>query len=281
MRINRTWFWYLIVALACPALLLAQARPAPSAAANAQAKPAPKPALPPTINVVKTDGSVVKGQFAGADHDGVSLRPFVTGKPAADPVIVKWSDVKSVSNGLTRQKAIDQWKSDHKDELCPECKGDRLVTCQICKGVGHDPAASKDCKTCGGELLIDCKAPKCEQGKIPCPKPCLKLTDPGWVKKPDGLRWKTFGNPRTGQLIVSERHLGQIVTIKDGVPQEPVTCETCGGTTKVDCPTCHGTAKVPCPTCKANKAAPDCSACDDGLTACKTCGGTGLKKQGA
>ena len=269
MRTNR-FCLILVLALACPALLLAQARPA----ANAQRPAAPK--LPPIINVVKTDGSVVRGQFAGADHDGVSLRLIVSGKPAADPTLIKWAEIKSTSNGLTRQKAIDQWKTDHKDELCSGCKGDRLVTCQTCKGVGHDPAASKDCKTCGGELLADCKAPKCEQGKIPCPKPCLKATDAGWVKKPDDKRWRTFGNARHS-INVSDGHLGQLVVLKDDQWQV-LPCETCGQTTKVDCPTCHGKAKMPCPTCKANKSAPDCASCEEGLEPCKTCAGTGLRK---
>ena len=45
------------------------------------------------------------------------------------------------------------------------------------------------------------------------------------------------------------------------------------------CPTCGGAAVVPCPTCVADKAAPDCKACEDGKHPCATCGGTGLKQR--
>jgi hypothetical protein len=125
---------------------------------------------------------------------------------------------------------------------------------------------------------MDCKAPRCDHGQVPCPNRCLKLTDPGWITKSDGKKWRRFPI-KGGYFEASEAHVGELVLIKDNNGStEP--CPTCGKTTKVDCPTCHGTGKVPCAECSKNTAAPKCPDCDKGRQACKTCEGTGMKKQG-
>lgn len=236
--------------------------------------------LPPIITITKTDGTTVKGNLVSAGRDAVSVRPFVKGVAAADAVDVPWPAIKSVSNGLTRAKAFEQWKTEHKDQLCGDCAGAGQARCGTCKGTGHDPASGKDCATCKGELLVACKTPRCDQGKVPCPKPCIKLTDAGWVKHPDGSMWRRFPAPKGSYYEYSTNHLGEIPQVgKDGLPTGTIACTTCGLTGKVTCPSCGGTAKLPCPTCASNAAAPACAApgCDHGKAACKTCEGTGLK----
>jgi hypothetical protein len=238
----------------------------------------PKPPALPFVTVTKTDGTQTKGLLVASDPASITLRaPSPPGKPENEPFAVKWADVSKVSNGLSRQKVVAQWKVDKKDQLCTDCKGDGAVVCATCKGTLHDPAQlNKDCPTCKGELLMDCKAPRCDKGQIPCPNRCLKLTDPGWFMK-NGEKWRRFPE-RRGFFEVSEHHVGEIVVTKDGRSStEP--CPTCGKTTKVDCPTCHGTGKVPCGECSKNTAAPKCPDCDKGRQPCKTCDGTGMKKQ--
>jgi len=248
------------------------------AAAAPPNAPATKPA--PLVIVTKADNTIVRGLLVASDPDDVTLQPPPkSDKTPSDPITVNWNDIKRISNGLTQAKALEQWKTEHAAELCDQCHGDRMLTCPTCKGTGKDPASAKDCKTCGGAMQVKCKAPKCDNGKIPCPKPCLKLTEGHWYKKPDGLMWRNLPANRDGTyMYVSEHHLGQLIVTKDGRTDLGETCPTCGGTTKIDCPECHGAGKVPCPTCKTNQALPKCADCDDGKIKCKACGGTGLKK---
>jgi len=148
-------------------LALGQAR---NAAARPPVTPAePKPPPPPFVAVTKTDGSIVKGLLTASDPGALTLTPPAPpGQAANDPVVIKWPEITKVSNGLTRQKVLDQWKSERKDQLCADCKGEGAVLCATCKGTAHDPAKlPKDCATCKGELLVDCKAPRCDKGQIP------------------------------------------------------------------------------------------------------------------
>jgi hypothetical protein len=243
--------------------------------------PATKPA--PIVTVTKTDGSLVRGQIVSSDPDQVVLKPSLKAgeKVAGDDVTVPWKEIKIVSSGLTQKKALEAWKDEHAKELCDKCGGDRLMTCPTCKGTGHDPKSSKDCKTCNGAMEVKCKAPKCKEGKTPCPKPCLKLTEGHWVKKADGLQWRIFPKKRDGTWReISEHHLGQLVTkTADGDYVLGDSCATCGGKGEASCPECHGTAKVACATCRTDKAAADCADCDDGKKKCAACDGTGLKKE--
>ena len=234
-----------------------------------------KPKAPPVVMVKKSDGSSVRGQLAASDGERLTINP-AEGKEFGAPVEVPWSEVKSVSNGLTRQKALDAWKLEHKAELCDACRGDRRVDCDTCKGTGHDPAASADCKTCKGELLVDCPDKRCEDGKAPCPFPCMKLSEGSW-SKPDasGKRWRSISGGG-GTMRVSDGHVGEVLR-KGKRGEQLVPCENCGKTGSVACPKCGADGKVACPTCKAAKSAADCAACDAGQVACKTCGETGLK----
>jgi hypothetical protein len=168
------------------------------------------------VKVTRKDGFTVSGQLLASDADTLTIEPTGMAGQKARPIKLSWSSVEAVSNGLTREKAAEQWKREHKDELCQDCKGNRQVTCGTCKGVGHDPAASKGCKTCKGALTVACKEPRCKEGKIPCPGPCLKLTEGVWEKRPEGgsLLWHevTFtvnGKRRIGYF--SQTHVGEIV----------------------------------------------------------------------
>ena len=236
---------------------------------------------PPYVNVTRADGSVVKGHLTASDPVGVTvLPPAPPGKPANEPIVIKWTDVKRVSNGLTRAKVLKQWQSDQtlKAQLCPDCKGEGRVTCATCKGTAHDPAKlPKDCPTCKGELLVDCTAPKCDKGQVRCPKHCLSLADPGWFTK-DGKKWRRFPE-KGGYYDVSEAHVGQIVVADRDGRKSTVPCPVCGGKTTIDCTVCHGTGKIACPTCSKNDSAPKCPDCDGGMQICKTCAGTGMPKQ--
>src|SRR5438067_978413 len=82
------------------------------------------PTKPPIITVIKTDGSAVRGQLNSSDPKGLSLQPLVKNVPQGENVTIPWADIKTVSNGLTRQKAIEQWKKDHPEDLCPDCRGE-------------------------------------------------------------------------------------------------------------------------------------------------------------
>jgi hypothetical protein len=263
--------------LACLALLLM------SIVAAAPTSPDGKP----IVTITKTDGSTVRGSITASDPDNVTIQPppkpgKTSTAPAItpDPVTIAWHDIRSVSNGLTQRKALDAWKGDHLEQLCPTCRGERTVYCPTCKGTGHDPASEKDCKTCKGELLIDCKTPHCEKGQIPCPNKCLQRGVGNWYKKPDGTWWRKFpaGN---GYAEYSEQHLGHLIVVdpKAGTANDAGVCPVCHGTTKIDDPACHGTGKTPCPTCVARKDAPPCpDHCDHGRVVCPDCKGTGLKQ---
>src|SRR5688572_14996185 len=107
---------------------------------------------------------------------------------------------------MTRQRAIQLHKKDHPGDACTDCRGTLKVNCPTCKATARDHDSAEECPTCRGEQLAACKAPKCDQGEIPCPNRCLKPTDGGWFKKPDGKLWKRFGNAE-----VSEAHYGEVV----------------------------------------------------------------------
>jgi hypothetical protein len=247
--------------------------------------PAPKPpAAPavPLVTIVKTDGTTVRGQITASDPDSVTVTPAA--KPnvaeAPEPVAVPWKDVKSVSNGFNQSKAHAQWKRDRHAELCDTCHGDRTTLCSTCKGTTHDPASGKDCPKCRGELLVECKTPRCEEGQIPCTNHCLQLTEGRWETREDGKKWRSFPVGR-GYHSFSEGHLGNVIQIdrKEGTARDVGPCPVCHAKTKIICPACRGMSRTPCATCAARKDAAPCPAgCDAGRTPCVPCAGSGLKK---
>ena len=244
----------------------------------ARKAPASRPAPPPQIvTIKKVDGSTLRGKVLTNDGVQLSIAP-VEGKAFGQPLDVAWKDVKAVSNGLTQTKGQEAWKLEHKGDLCDVCHGDRGIVCDVCKGTGHDKESSKDCKTCKGAQQVTCTQPKCDKGTIPCPSPCLKLSEGHWTTK-DGKQVRTF-KVKGGTVTASDEHLGQTGKF-EGSTIQFADCPTCGKTGKITCPTCHGTGSLPCPTCKADKKAADCASCEDGYTACSSCAGTGLKGHGA
>src|SRR5678816_1160730 len=60
----------------------------------------------PTITVTTKDGKTVRGTLENADPEHVTVKP----SPKGEPVELPWSDITRVSNGLTREKVIEQYK---------------------------------------------------------------------------------------------------------------------------------------------------------------------------
>jgi len=233
------------------------------------------PPKPPVITITKSDGTTVRGQLDTADLKSVSVTQLVKGKPEGEKATIAWADIKSISNGMTRQRVIDQWKKDHVEDRCADCKGEGKVACPSCKGTGRDHASAKDCPTCHGEETIPCTTPKCDHGKIKCPKPHIRLEEGTWYKKPDGKMWRKFPGANGGQWEISEGHVGQIADPEKG----PIPCPLCGGAMTIDDPKCHGTGTLLCPDCTKLAATNKCADCDKGKVACKTCNGVGLKPE--
>ena len=259
--------------LNAPGFILAGIVACAVCAALAQS-PATKPARTPIVTVKLSDGSVVRGQLVSADPDKIVVKP--TG--AKDPREIAWPDVASVSNGLTRDKALVDWKELHKDELCDTCKGDRVADCATCKGSGFDQAHLTACAKCGARGNFPCTNKKCDKGKVDCPKPCLKLTQGQW-KARDGKKWRDFKG-KGGTHSWSDGHLGELIEMKDGVPTNLGKCPTCGGTTKVDCDACAGKGAIDCADCRGTgNHGPPCPDCKAGDVACAACAGTGLKSK--
>jgi hypothetical protein len=243
------------------------------------------------VTVARAGGATVKGTITECTPEllkvqpapkprPVNAKPGTPDPPTPDPVEVPWKDVRHVSNGLTARLALEIWKAQHANQLCPTCRGERTVMCPVCKGTNHDPAAAADCKTCHGELLVDCKSKGEVGGKVGCPNGCLRLSVGNWKKQPDGSMRRTWVWAG-GSAWVSDHHLGDVVILdqKAGNISDLGKCMICGGTSLVDDPLCHGTGKIPCPECVARKAAGPCpNHCDAGRVVCPTCNGTGLAK---
>ena len=124
-----------------------------------------------------------------------------------------------------------------------------LLTCLFVNDAPATQPAVRTCEMCNGDGYVPCTNPKCDEGDIPCPKPCLKLSQGQWYVK-DGLHWRKFPM-KGGSYEFSEHHLGQIVTPPKGdAGPSAADCPTCKGSTRVTCPTCDGTDIVACPKCK-------------------------------
>ena len=232
----------------------------------------------PPVVVTRNDGTTVRGKLVDYDRDKLTLEVAAKPKEPATRVEVAWADVKRVSNGLTREKALQKWKSEHREQLCDGCHGDGMIFCTICHGTTRNPEARKDCAICKGAAQVACKTLKCEKGQVPCPNTCLKLSDSGWTKKPDGMRWRRFPMRGGGYAEWSERHVGELIVTEKGEVKNLGKCPTCGGTSTVTDTKCRGTGMAPCPACLKQIDAPPCPAtCDGGLVTCEKCKGSGTK----
>jgi hypothetical protein len=190
------------------AIALAAPPPKATPAAKPAAAPAAKPN--PIVMVKKLDGTTVRGQLTSAEPDQILIK---TPGAAGETVTIRWSQIAHVSNGLTQEQSAAQRKGLHKDELCPDCHGDRGVPCKDCHGTGFDQTKLVTCKDCGGAGVLFCPNKKCDDGQIDCPAPCLKLTVGRWTKRPDGLRVRTF----PGGGWVSEHHSANCSTRRVGL----------------------------------------------------------------
>lgn len=226
------------------------------------------------VTITKNDKSTVSGELIESSPAGVTVNPL-----KGDQALVPWSQIKTVSNGLTHQKIVDEWKTTKTELLCDTCHGDGTEKCETCHGSGVDPANAKPCEKCHGSGDLG-KCLKCKEGRVPCPATCLKASM--FEKLPaesDGHKHKTFKNPKGGSQWWTEGHIGELVVVENGVWVNKGKCPTCVGKGEIICPTCHGTAERECPTCHgAGAAGPACpAACRAGEVDCKVCHGTGLK----
>jgi hypothetical protein len=48
-------------------------------------------------------------------------------------------------------------------------------------------------------------------------------------------------------------HVGEVIEIRNGMPENMGKCPTCGGKTTVFCKDCNGARTVVCPACRGNK----------------------------
>src|SRR5688572_28573604 len=101
----------LLTAMAiAPALLIAQQQrggrrgPAPA--------PAPARAAAPVIVIVtKLDNSTVRGTIVSSDFNQIVVQPALrpNERTPGEPVTLRWGEILRVSNGLTRQKVLDDY----------------------------------------------------------------------------------------------------------------------------------------------------------------------------
>ena len=269
MSISQARHYWIAVAFVAMGAAWVLAQSAPKPAPSGKTTP-PKPN--PIVTITKLDKTVLRGQIASAEPDQLVVKPPGAG---AEPLIVRWSQIAKVSNGLTQDQAAEQWKAlQAPDTLCPDCHGDRGISCNDCRGTGYDQAKLVDCKDCGGGGLLFCPNKRCDDGNVDCPAPCIKLTQGRWVDR-GGQKVRIL----PGGGWVSTGHLGELFEVEGGMPSPKGKCPTCGGTTKVDCRDCNGLAYKICPTCHfEGKTGPACPTCELGKTPCTTCNSTGLKK---
>jgi len=276
MRIRGFGWTVVLLIIESVALIAVGANPAPPPARPAQPPAAkPKPPQPtPHVSVTKSDGKVVAGLLADADKDGLTLKYG----PKSEEVHLKWDEVKSVSNGLTRTSAIAQWKKAHADKLCGKCHGDGVINCFDCDGSGVDPKQHKECATCKGTGSAGpCPTKGCVEGKLVCPAPCLKLSQGVWkLHEDDGKRWRFFPG-RTHGFYLSEGHAGEMIVMENGDPVRKGPCPTCHGKGKIDDPVCQGKGHKTCADCRGlGFVGPACPTCDHGHILCDDCKGSGL-----
>lgn len=232
------------------------------------------------VEITYNDGKKEKGELIEQSVDKVVLRQKMADNNIDFPI--PWTRIQSISNGLTRETVLKKWKETNKDKLCPDCNGDRQVSCKKCNGSGSLTRIMAPCAACEGTGSTACKTKGCDHGKIPCTGNCLKLSEGKWEKGDENLLWRKFTYPG-GWNSWSERHLGEVIEIQNGKPVNIGKCKLCDGTTTLKCKACEGTGKTVCAVCKGAKEiaqggpAPKCPDCQGGKLSCPTCKGSGLK----
>jgi hypothetical protein len=118
-------------------------------------------------------------------------------------------------------------------------------------------APLEKCLRCQGTGLIKCKVLKCKNGQVDCPGKCMKLSVGIWEHMnvpghdPNEL-WQKYTGSKGWHAWTSD-HVGEVIEIRNGTPENIGKCPTCGGTATVLCKTCKGTGTMVCPACHGNK----------------------------
>lgn len=228
------------------------------------------------VMLTPTDGKAISGELIKANRDQVVLK--VGEGDAANETVFSWDKIKKISNGLTREKILQEWAKENPEKVCADCKGEGKVICPKCNGksflVDQEKVA---CTKCAGTGLMPCSNFACKLGKIPCDGDCLKPTEGNWVKGKDNLLWRRFVYPG-GFAEWSEHHYGEVIKMQAGRPVNLGKCPKCQGTLKMNCPVCGGKVTIACTACKGTKMmVPNCPDCKDGKIVCPSCKGTGEK----
>jgi hypothetical protein len=137
-----------------------------------------------------------------------------------------------------------------------------LLFVAIAPAMAEEAAAADPviCPRCTGTGSQPCKA-KCRDGRVRCPKPCLKKEDAGWRQGKDvgmdpAKLWKLFPSKKKGVQggqYWSQSHLGELIEYQDGLPVNRGPCPTCAGKTTIACQACTGTGSMPCSLCAGAK----------------------------
>lgn len=126
-------------------------------------------------------------------------------------------------------------------------------------GVGQEAQApTEKCSRCEGNGFLKCA--QCKDGQVDCSGKCLKLSSGKWehvdVPRHDpGELWQKFAGSR-GTGAWTSAHVGEIIEIRKGMPENIGKCPMCEGTTRVSCKVCQSTGTIMCPVCRANKVVP-------------------------
>src|SRR5687768_2916546 len=87
-----------------------------------------KPPKRPMVMVSCKDGTTVRGTIESADPERIVVKAV----PKGETVEVPWDNITRVSNGLTREKVIAQYRKEHPEHICKDCGGDGMAACASC-----------------------------------------------------------------------------------------------------------------------------------------------------
>jgi hypothetical protein len=116
-------------------------------------------------------------------------------------------------------------------------------------------APTEKCSRCEGNGFLKCG--QCKDGQFDCSGKCLKLSSGKWKHMdvpghdPSELWQKFTGSRGTGAW--TSAHVGEVIEIRKGMPENIGKCPMCEGKTRVSCKVCQGTGTIMCPVCRGNK----------------------------
>lgn len=123
-----------------------------------------------------------------------------------------------------------------------------------------DNEATKLCFNCNGAGLVKC--PSCRNGQMDCLGPCLKLSRGSWRHMnvpghgPNEL-WQSFkSNNGHETKSWNQTHVGEVIGMRNGQPENIGKCKTCGGTGRLTCTRCKGAGTTVCEICDGQKVVP-------------------------